>query len=79
MGRGGVNTLRSTRSRFGRISLVKWWLGAFLGATVVLMPGAELVRVPGIGHVPMYDEPAEVARLILEVTAACDAAEESAS
>jgi pimeloyl-ACP methyl ester carboxylesterase len=41
------------------------------------LPGAELVRVPGIGHVPMYDEPAEVARLILEVTAACEAAEES--
>jgi pimeloyl-ACP methyl ester carboxylesterase len=43
------------------------------------LPGAELIRVAGIGHVPMYDEPAEVARLILEVTAAGEATEESAS
>ena len=39
------------------------------------LPGAELVRLPGIGHVPMWDAPKEVARLILEVTAACDARE----
>jgi pimeloyl-ACP methyl ester carboxylesterase len=38
------------------------------------LPGAELVRLPGIGHVPMWDAPGEVARLILEVTAARDAA-----
>jgi pimeloyl-ACP methyl ester carboxylesterase len=43
------------------------------------LPGAELLRVAGIGHVPMYDEPGEVARLILEVAASCDAPEESAS
>jgi pimeloyl-ACP methyl ester carboxylesterase len=37
------------------------------------LPGAELVRLPGVGHVPMSDEPEKVARLILEVTAAADA------
>jgi pimeloyl-ACP methyl ester carboxylesterase len=38
------------------------------------LPGAELVRIPGIGHVPMWDAPSEVAREILEMTAACDVA-----
>lgn len=33
------------------------------------LPGAELVRLRGIGHVPMWDDPGEVARQILEVTA----------
>lgn len=33
-----------------------------------LVPGAELIRQTGIGHVPMSDDPAGVARLILEVT-----------
>jgi pimeloyl-ACP methyl ester carboxylesterase len=37
------------------------------------LPGAELVRLPGAGHIAMRDEPEEVARLILEVTAAADA------
>ena len=40
------------------------------------LPGAELVRMPGIGHVPMWDAPGEVARQILEVTTACDKAGE---
>lgn len=45
------------------------------------LPGAELVRLHAIGHVPMWDAPGEVARQILEVTTACDqpkAAEPSA-
>ena len=34
--------------------------------------GAELVRLAGVGHVPMTDEPEQVARLILEVTGIAD-------
>ena len=34
-----------------------------------LLPGAEWVVLEGAGHVPMYDDPARVAELILEVTA----------
>lgn len=33
------------------------------------LPGAELVRLTGLGHVPMYDDPELVARTILDVTA----------
>jgi len=40
------------------------------------VPGAELVRLAGVGHVPMSDDPEEVARLILEVTGAVDRAQE---
>jgi pimeloyl-ACP methyl ester carboxylesterase len=36
------------------------------------VPGAELVRLPGVGHVPMSDDPQLVARTILEVTAPVD-------
>jgi pimeloyl-ACP methyl ester carboxylesterase len=32
------------------------------------LPGAGLVRLDGVGHVPMSDNPARVAELILEVT-----------
>ena len=38
------------------------------------VPGAELVRLADVGHVPMSDDPEEVARLILEVTGAVDRA-----
>ncbi|WP_149181532.1 alpha/beta fold hydrolase [Streptomyces sp. TRM49041] len=31
-----------------------------------VMPGARLVRLPGCGHVPMNDDPALVARVILD-------------
>jgi pimeloyl-ACP methyl ester carboxylesterase len=37
------------------------------------LPGAELVRLDGVGHVPMSDDPAAVAELILQVTQAADA------
>ena len=32
------------------------------------LPGAELIHLGGVGHVPMSDDPARVAELILEVT-----------
>jgi pimeloyl-ACP methyl ester carboxylesterase len=35
---------------------------------------AEFVVMPGVGHVPMYDDPVLVAATILEVTLAVDAA-----
>jgi pimeloyl-ACP methyl ester carboxylesterase len=38
-----------------------------------LLPSAELVRLPDAGHIPMSDQPEEVTRLVLEVTAAADA------
>jgi pimeloyl-ACP methyl ester carboxylesterase len=38
------------------------------------LPGAELIRLQGVGHVPMSDDPAGVAELILEVTRAIDGA-----
>jgi pimeloyl-ACP methyl ester carboxylesterase len=38
------------------------------------LPGAELIRLKGAGHVPMSDDPARVAELILEVTRAVDSA-----
>ena len=37
------------------------------------LPGAELVHLGGAGHVPMSDDPATVAQLILQVTQAVDA------
>jgi pimeloyl-ACP methyl ester carboxylesterase len=36
------------------------------------IPGAELIRLAGVGHVPMSDNPAGVAELILEVTSGVD-------
>lgn len=36
------------------------------------VPGAELVMLPGVGHMPMYDNPRLVARTILEVTGPVD-------
>ncbi len=31
-----------------------------------IIPGARLVRLPGCGHVPMNDDPALVARILLD-------------
>ena len=36
------------------------------------LPGAELIRLKDVGHVPMSDDPVTVAKLILEVTRAVD-------
>lgn len=41
------------------------------GAPMVeAVPQAEVMTIPGVGHVPMYDDPEAVARAILEVSAA---------
>ncbi|MGQ0575020.1 MAG: alpha/beta fold hydrolase [Pseudonocardia sp.] len=46
---------------------------AHFGAPMLAkLPGAELIRQRGIGHVPMSDDPQLVARLITEVTTAAD-------
>lgn len=37
------------------------------------IPGAELVWLDGVGHAPMYDDPALINRTILEVTQRVDA------
>jgi len=42
------------------------------------LPGAELIRQAGIGHVPMTDDPELVSRLITDVTAAADRADDPA-
>ena len=36
------------------------------------VPPAELVRLPGVGHVPMYDDPELVPRTILDLSQAVD-------
>jgi pimeloyl-ACP methyl ester carboxylesterase len=33
---------------------------------VAELPGARLVKLPGCGHIPTYDDPGLVARVILE-------------
>lgn len=38
------------------------------------IPGAEFITLPGVGHVPMSDDPRLVARTILEMTSAVDEA-----
>jgi pimeloyl-ACP methyl ester carboxylesterase len=44
----------------------------FGSAMLERLPGAELIHLRGVGHVPMSDDPARVAELILEVTADVD-------
>jgi alpha-beta hydrolase superfamily lysophospholipase len=41
------------------------------------MHGAEHVTVPGVGHVPMFDDPGRVAQTILEVTQRPSASQET--
>jgi pimeloyl-ACP methyl ester carboxylesterase len=41
------------------------------------LPGAELTLLPGVGHIPMFDDPVGVARNILDVTTAADRARQS--
>ncbi|MGQ0631382.1 MAG: alpha/beta fold hydrolase [Sporichthyaceae bacterium] len=38
-----------------------------------VLPNAELIMVSGVGHVPMYDDPALVVRTVLEFTDRVDA------
>jgi pimeloyl-ACP methyl ester carboxylesterase len=38
------------------------------------LPGAEFIHLADAGHVPMSDDPARVAELILQVTRAADSA-----
>jgi pimeloyl-ACP methyl ester carboxylesterase len=45
---------------------------AFGAPMLERLPGAELVRLRGVGHVPMSDDPVTVANLILDVTRAVD-------
>jgi pimeloyl-ACP methyl ester carboxylesterase len=48
--------------------------GGFGTAMLERLPGAELIHLRDVGHVPMSDDPARVAELILEVTTAVDRA-----
>lgn len=45
---------------------------AFGAPMLERLPGAELIRLKGVGHVPMSDDPVAVATLIMEVTRAVD-------
>jgi pimeloyl-ACP methyl ester carboxylesterase len=36
------------------------------------IPDADLIRIPDVGHVPMSDDPAAIAKLIMEVTRIAD-------
>jgi pimeloyl-ACP methyl ester carboxylesterase len=51
----------------------------FGSAMLERLPGAELIMLSGVGHVPMSDDPARVADLILEVTRAIDSAASTGS
>ena len=43
-------------------------------AMIELVTGADTVIVKGVGHVPMYDDPEQVARVILETVAKAEGA-----
>ena len=42
-----------------------------------LVPGAEFVRLPGCGHVPMWDDPELVAHVVLQTTTEYDGPHEA--
>ncbi len=42
------------------------------------IPGAEVIMLPDVGHVPIYDDPEQVVAHILSVTASVDAVREVA-
>jgi len=47
------------------VSVADLMLGAFTAPRLApALPGAELVALPGLGHVPMADHPVLVARAI---------------
>ena len=55
------------RVAYGMLDLM---LGVFTAPRfAAAIPGAELVPLPGVGHVPMLDDPELVARTILDFTA----------
>jgi pimeloyl-ACP methyl ester carboxylesterase len=39
---------------------------------LIVITGAEVIMLPGVGHTPMYDDPHLVADTILRVTTAVD-------
>jgi pimeloyl-ACP methyl ester carboxylesterase len=54
------------RVAYGTLDLM---LGAFTAPRfAAAIPGAELIPLPGVGHVPMVDDPELVARTILDFT-----------
>ena len=61
---------RSTRSSFGRNAGSDRTIpyGRYGRPLMDAVPGAELVVLPGVGHVPMVDNPALVAWTILQHT-----------
>jgi pimeloyl-ACP methyl ester carboxylesterase len=67
----GLGAIRvPVRIAYGTHDLLLGALTAPRFAAVI--PGAELVRLPGGGHVPMVDAPALVARTILDFTLPAD-------
>jgi len=56
------------RIAYGTRDMILRWPAHFERMRRVL-PQAEYVALDGLGHLPMWDDPARVTRVILEVTA----------
>jgi pimeloyl-ACP methyl ester carboxylesterase len=56
------------RIMYGTRDLILRWPAHFTKMRRVL-PQAEYVALEGLGHLPMWDDPAQVARMILDITA----------